>query len=91
MCEQAAEAHKSKALHSRRSKTSSDLGSSSRDSLTIDAMLSKKSSTLSQVMSALSKFSSSNVLQQLLSYFESVYVSILWLHKHKISHTSFVL
>ncbi|KAG6519402.1 hypothetical protein ZIOFF_022895 [Zingiber officinale] len=48
MCEQAAEAHKSKALHSRRSKTSSDLGSSSRDSLTIDAMLSKKSSTLSQ-------------------------------------------
>ncbi|CAL9106719.1 unnamed protein product [Musa textilis] len=48
MCEQAAEALKSKGMLSKRSRTSSDLGSSSRDSLTFDAMLSKKTSTLTQ-------------------------------------------
>ncbi|CAD5164334.1 unnamed protein product [Musa acuminata subsp. malaccensis] len=48
MCEQAAEALKSKGVLSKRSRTSSDLGSSSRDSLTFDAMLSKKTSTLTQ-------------------------------------------
>ncbi|WOK99928.1 conserved oligomeric Golgi complex subunit 6 [Canna indica] len=48
MCEKAAEAHKSKGAVSRRSRTSSDLGSSSRDSLTVDAMLSKKTSNLTQ-------------------------------------------
>lgn len=48
MCEQAAEALKSKGVLSKRSRISSDLGSSSRDSLTFDAMLSKKTSTLTQ-------------------------------------------
>ncbi|KAJ8468136.1 hypothetical protein OPV22_030688 [Ensete ventricosum] len=48
MCEQAAEALKSKGTLSKRSRTSSDLGSSSRDSLTFDAMLSKKMTTLTQ-------------------------------------------
>ncbi|THU42904.1 hypothetical protein C4D60_Mb00t00200 [Musa balbisiana] len=48
MCEQAAEALKSKGALSKRSRISSDLGSSSRDSLTFDAMLSKKTSTLTQ-------------------------------------------
>ncbi|XP_064935317.1 conserved oligomeric Golgi complex subunit 6-like [Musa acuminata AAA Group] len=48
MCEQAAEALKSKGMLSKRSRISSDLGSSSRDSLTFDAMLSKKTSTLTQ-------------------------------------------
>ena len=49
MCEQAAEALKSKGMLTKRSRISSDLGSSSRDSLTFDAMLSKKTSTLTQV------------------------------------------
>ncbi|XP_072955670.1 conserved oligomeric Golgi complex subunit 6 [Typha angustifolia] len=48
MCEKAAEAHKSKGSHSRRSRTSSDLGPANRDSLSVDAILTKSASTSTQ-------------------------------------------
>lgn len=48
MCEQAAEAHKSKGALSRR-RTSSDVGSNRRDSLSVDTILTKNNSLNSQV------------------------------------------
>lgn len=55
MCEQAAEAHKSKGSLSRRSRTSSDLGSNKRDSLSVDAILSKNTPIHSQSSETSSK------------------------------------
>ncbi|XP_038982843.1 conserved oligomeric Golgi complex subunit 6 [Phoenix dactylifera] len=54
MCEQAAEAHKSKGA-SRRSRTSSDLGPSNRDSISVDAILAKNNSTRTQSAESSSK------------------------------------
>jgi hypothetical protein len=45
MCEQAAEAHKSKGSLARRGRTSSDPSGNSRDSVSVDAILSKNLST----------------------------------------------
>lgn len=45
MCEQAAEAQKSKGALARRGRTSSDPSGNSRDSISVDAILSKNSST----------------------------------------------
>jgi hypothetical protein len=46
MCEQAAEAHKSKGSLARRGRTSSDSSGNSRDTVSVDAILSKSLSTL---------------------------------------------
>jgi conserved oligomeric Golgi complex subunit 6 len=54
MCEQAAEAHKSKGSLARRGRTtSSDPSGNSRDSVSVDAILSKSLSTLVLVSSIL--------------------------------------
>ena len=51
MCEQAAEAQKSKGALARRGRTSSEPIGSKRDSISVDAILSKKSSTSVRVSS----------------------------------------
>ncbi|PKA65942.1 hypothetical protein AXF42_Ash010351 [Apostasia shenzhenica] len=55
MCEQAAEAQKSKGALSRKSRTSSEITPNSRESLSIDSILTKNNFTLSQTAESSSK------------------------------------
>ncbi|KAH7687077.1 Conserved oligomeric Golgi complex subunit 6 protein [Dioscorea alata] len=55
MCEKAAEAHKSKGTLSRRSRTNSDVSSGNRESLSVDAILSRKTSISPQSAESSSK------------------------------------